>query len=57
MPSSNHNPVLVICLIAAINHFHPFDYKPGNMPKNIPNKELQKQYDFIVVGSGSAGKC
>lgn len=49
-------PILVTVLVSAIKYFQGNDYyAPDEWPQDVPINNLLKEYDFIVVGSGSAG--
>lgn len=49
-------PILVTVLVSAINYFQGNDYyAPDAWPQDVPIDQLLNEYDFIVVGSGSAG--
>ena len=47
--------IAISLLAAAIAYFHPDEYTVDSMPKNVPTEHINVYYDFIIVGSGSAG--
>ena len=48
--------LLLSLIVAAISYFQPNEYTVDSMPKNVPIEKLSLFYDFIIIGSGSAGK-
>ena len=42
-------------LVAAIAYFNYDVMDPESRPINVPTEELWPQYDFIIIGAGSAG--
>lgn len=44
-------------LVAALAYFQYEEFMdPESRPINVPSDHLQVEYDFIVIGSGSAGE-
>lgn len=48
--------VFIPALVAAVAYYQYEQSDPETRPINMPTEELLETYDFIVVGSGSAGK-
>lgn len=44
-------------LVAAIAYFHYELLDPESRPIDIVKEMMMDEYDFIVVGAGSAGMC
>ncbi len=44
---------IIPVLIAALAYYHYDVFDPENRPFNV--KEIDREYDFIVVGSGAGG--
>lgn len=54
MPSAGTVSYFIPVLLATIAYFN--SNLPNTNPKDTPINQLDKVYDFIVIGAGSAGK-
>jgi hypothetical protein len=52
----NQAPVFLSAFMAAVSMFYYPDIDPNNRPIIVPTSQLRTEYDFIIVGGGSAGK-
>ena len=46
---------LLFLIVIAVNYFQPNKYSRDVMPRNISEDEILTDYDFIIIGCGSAG--
>ena len=52
----NRKSVMYALLAFAVAYFHPETFDPENRITNVPDSGLEEEYDFVIVGGGSAGK-
>jgi hypothetical protein len=52
----NQAPVFLSAFMAAVSMFYYPNIDPNNRPIIVPNNQLRTEYDFIIVGGGTAGK-